>query len=155
MGFFGKKKSQETIVDDCIKMIEKLIQKIGFDLSESRLPGEGFVGWWIGRGSALIYITINQNQAVPTVSIFSPILFLPEDNILPLYRRCLEINAGLICCALAVNGDQIAVVSERPIEGLDSEEFAGTLFYLSEIADDLDNKLADEFGATLVTEEFS
>ena len=41
---------------------------------------------------------------------------------------------------------------EGPIKGLDPEELEGTLTFLAGVADDLDNKLADEFGARLYTE---
>lgn len=85
--------------------------------------------------------------------IFSPILYLPSENILPFYLRCLEINRELLTCALCTHEDKVTLVSQRPIEGLDPEELEGTVNYLAAVADDLDNKLADEFGAKLCGED--
>jgi hypothetical protein len=85
--------------------------------------------------------------------VFSPILYLPPENILPFYRRCLEINRELLNCALCVQEDKVALVSQRFVEGLDPVELEGTIGYVAAAADDLDNKLADEFGAKMCGED--
>ena len=54
---------------------------------------------------------------------------------------------------LAVSEDKVFVLHERPITGLDVEEFEGTLNFLSSIADDLDNQFADEFGAKIYSQQ--
>ncbi|NIM99407.1 MAG: hypothetical protein GTO24_15460 [candidate division Zixibacteria bacterium] len=60
---------------------------------------------------------------------------------------------GLMNCAIAVTEDKVAIVSERPLVGLDSEELEGRLTYLAGVADDLDDKLADEFDARIYSQE--
>jgi hypothetical protein len=152
MALFGNKKVKETTVKDCIKMVEAFLQKCGANPKKHRLPDKDTIGWQIARGSAIIYILINNHEGLTTIRVISPILTLPKSNILPFYRKCLEINTGLISCALGAYEDKVAVLSERPIEGLDPEELEGILNHLSAVADDLDNKLADEFGATIFSE---
>lgn len=154
MGLFGTKTVQmkETTVKDCIRMVEGFFRKIGINPNSQRLPQKDTFGWWIHRGSAVIFIILNDHGGATTVRIVSPILYLPEEFILPFYRRCLEINMELLNCALGVTEDKVVVVSERPLTGLDPVEFESTLDYLSAVADDLDDKLANEFGAKLYRE---
>jgi len=156
MGLFRKDKAKapqkagkERTIADCERMIEGFFKQIGMEPSQHRLPGQGSKGWWIVRGSALIYITLFEHENLTTLRVISPIVFLPENRIVALYRKCLEINMELLNCALAAYQDCVAVVSERPISGLDTIEFTGTLDYLSAVADDLDDKLANEFGAKM------
>jgi hypothetical protein len=149
----GKQKApeapKERTVGDCIKIVEGFLEKNGMNPSEHRLPSQGAHSWWVVRGSALIYIYLIQHENHATLRMVSPILYFPEERVVALYRKCLEINMELLNCALGVYQDTVAVVSERPTSGLDTIEFAGTLDYLSAVADDLDDKLAIEFGAKL------
>jgi hypothetical protein len=151
MGLFGTKKvaEKETTVQDCVRMIENFLKKAKMRPNEQRLPDPDTLGWWLQRGSARIYIVLNQHDDIKTVRFFSPILYLPDDHILPFYRRCLEINMGLMQCAFAAREDTIGLVSERPIEGLDDKELEMMLLYVSRVADEIDNVLANEFKAKL------
>jgi hypothetical protein len=151
MGWFGTTNVEvkERTIQDCIKMIENFFRKIGLNPNEQRIPDRGTYGWFVSRGSAVIFILLNKNDGMTTVRIVSPILYLPQERILPFYRRCLEINMGLLNCAFGVTKDKIALVSERPILGLDPEELEGTIAYLSSVADELDDKLGREFKAKL------
>lgn len=150
MGLFGKK-TKEISKEDCITMVENFLNKIGLNPSEQRLKGDT-IGWVAVRGSAITYIMIFEYENFASIRIYSPILYLPEENILPFYRKCLEINFELVNCAICVYEDKVALVVERPIGGLDPEELEGMVNYLSSVADDLDNKLADEFGARILSE---
>lgn len=152
MGLFGTKPVKETTARDCIKMVDNFFQKIGLDSSRQKLPDRDTTGWWAQRGSAIVYIILNEHDDLETIRIISPILNLPNENILPFYRRCLEINMSLFNCAIGVYDDKVVLISERPIDGLDPEELEGNINFLSGVADDLDNKLADEFGANLYSE---
>lgn len=155
MGLFGKGKSKgrkdnqvaAVTTQDCKQMVESFLEKVGLDPKEQRLPDRRTLGWCVHRGSAVVFIVLEEQNSYPTLRIVSPILYLPEGRILALYRKCLEINMGLINCALGVFEDRIAVVSERPIASLDPAEFEERLNYLSAVADDLDEKLSQEFDA--------
>lgn len=154
MGLFGTKKVQvkETSIKECVKMVERFFRDIGFNPRDQRLPNRDTLGWYLQRGSALIYILLHQHDKMPTIRIVSPLLYLPESKILPLYRRCLELNNELINCAFGVTDDKIMLVSERPIDGLDPQELEETIRYLSGAADELDNKLSEEFNAPMYLE---
>jgi hypothetical protein len=154
MGLFGTKKvaEKETTIQDCVRMIESFLKKGKMTPSDHRLPDPDTLGWWLQRGSARIYIVLNQQDNTNTVRVFSPNLYLPNDHVLPFYRRCLEMNMSLLQCAFAATEDTIGLVSERPIKGLDEHELENLLLYLSRVADDVDNVLANEFQAKLYLE---
>ncbi|KAA3656429.1 MAG: hypothetical protein DWQ04_31165 [Chloroflexi bacterium] len=135
-------------IQQCIKMIVAFYKKHNANINDFRIPQQEH-GWWIQRGSATVYIIINPHEHAPSIRIMSPILYLPEDYILPFYRRCLELNMELMNCALGAAEDTVSVVTERPIAGLDPEELESMIAYLSGVADEIDDKLAEEFKARL------
>ncbi|MCP5098591.1 MAG: YbjN domain-containing protein [Chloroflexi bacterium] len=150
MGIFRSKKPkpESVSVKHYAKMVEAFFKKNKLNPANFRLPDQEN-SWYLQRGSASVFIHLIPYENNPTIRIYSPILYLPEDFIIPFYRRCLELNMELMNCALGAIEDQIAVVSERPLAGLDEHELAGRIHYLSHVADDLDDKLADEFKAKL------
>ena len=52
-----------------------------------------------------------------------------------------------------MDGNDKISTGKRPVSGLRYEEFEGTFEYLSETADIVDNKLADEFDLKLYLEK--
>jgi len=148
------KKPSLTALEAYSSVIEAFLQQVGIDPKEVRLEGmeNGTAGWRIRRGSATIFIYLEDSGDSHALRIVSPILYLPPANLLPFYRRCLEINDGLRDCALAVRDDQILLVSDRPLEGLTPEEIMQNIDILSMAADNLDDQLAKEFGARLYNE---
>jgi hypothetical protein len=157
VGLFGRRsgtrgkqaEEKETTAADCVRIVEDFFRRVGMDPERQRLPGREGVGWWVVRGSALIVITLYSQNGLVTMRMVSPILYLPGERIVALYRRCLEINMELLNCALGVYQDRVFVVSERPIAGLDPQEFVTTLDFLSAVADDMDDRLAEEFDCKL------
>jgi hypothetical protein len=150
MALFSKKDNKKITTQDAVQMVEQFLQKVGLNPSQHRIEDPSAPAWGIVRGSAQVYISvIHRDEGDPFLRIYSPMLYLPSDNILPFYRRCLEINKELFNCALSVHEDKVLLISQRSILGLDPEELEGTLNFLSSVADDLDNKLADEFGAKM------
>ncbi len=144
--------SKDRTVEDCESMIEDLLMSIDSDIIDAREETHEAIGWTLSRGSAQVFIYLSKDEEAPTVRIVSPILYLPPDKLLPFYRRCLELNMKLLNCAIAAQENLIFIVNERPSYGLDEEELVGTLDYLSSVADELDDELAQEFGATRFTD---
>lgn len=139
-------------VDACVKLVEQFYEGVGLNPQDFRLTGTDKIGWVIRRGSATIFIHIVEYENLVTLRVYSPILRLPRENMLPFYRRLLEINMQLLSVAFGVYEDKVALISERPIAGLDLEEVAATVNHLSQVADDLDDALAKEFGASMLEE---
>lgn len=160
-GWFGKKPVPVSKIDVpvrdrhyYIKMVEDYCRSNNLDPAKYILDDEeNHKRWVLYRGSTVnyVYLTFRDNNS--TLRIFSPLVFIPQVNILPLYRECLELNhSSLVSCSLCVVDDVIGLVIERFLDGLDPEELSIMIDYLTEIADKLDNALADKYGALIYTE---
>jgi len=152
MVWFSKKKTDIEDIKESAKIVSEVLGKIGINDKPQPINGGRGFGWSLQRGSAVVYISINNIENVGYFRVLSPILYLPSENILPFYRTLLEINMELTNAALALQDDKVCVLSERTIAGLDSVEADETIKRVSYYADQLDNKLAAEFGGRLYSE---
>ncbi len=126
--------------------VEQILSEIRVDPVAARMPTEEGFGWSFKRGSATIEVFVSQQENVGFLQVLSPILHLPPSGLLPLYRHLLELNLGLTNATLGVHLDVVYVFSERPLEGMDAIEANSIIQLVSDYADDLDDKLASEFG---------
>jgi hypothetical protein len=129
--------------------VEQILPLIGVDPVTARMNTEGGFGWSFQRGSAVIEVFVSQQNGVGYLQVLSPIMHLPISNLLPLYRRLLELNLQLTNASLGVYLDVVYVFTERPLEGMDANEANTIINLLSAYADDLDDKLVAEFGGRL------
>jgi len=105
-------------------------------------------GWQLLHGSALIEIYLAPEEG-GSLQILSPLLHLPQGNLLALYRRLLELNLQLTNAALGLHEDVVYLYHARQLAGLDAQEVDAVLRRLAQYADELDDALAQEFGARL------
>lgn len=129
--------------------VEQILLNIGIDPQQARMNTQEGFGWNFRRGSAVIETYISQQDSVGYLQVLSPILHLPATGLLPLYRRLLELNLQLTNAALGVYLDVVYIFSERPLEGMDSTEANNILNLVATYADELDDKLLEEFGGRL------
>ena len=74
--------------------VEELLARIGVDVDAARMAVESGYGWNFLRGSALIEIYLTPEDW-GYLQVLSPIMHLPQSNLLALYRRLLELNLEL------------------------------------------------------------
>lgn len=129
--------------------VEQILLSLGIDPQQARMNTQEGFGWNFRRGSAVIEIYISQQDSTGYMQVLSPILHLPATGLLPLYRRLLELNLQLTNAALGVYLDVVYVFSERPLEGMDSGEANTIINLVATYADELDDKLMQEFGGRL------
>jgi hypothetical protein len=129
--------------------VEDILEAIGVDPIQARLHTEQGFGWNFRRGSATIEVYVSEQDGRGYLQVLAPILHLPGTNLLPLYRRLLELNLQLTNASLGVYFDVVYVFNERPLEGLDSNETNNIITLVAGYADDLDNQLISEFGGRL------
>lgn len=129
--------------------VEQILASIGVDLTKARMPTDNGFGWSFQRGSAFIEVFVSQNNGIGYFQVLSPIMHLPINGLLPLYRRLLELNLQLTNAAFGVYLDVVYVFSERPLDGLDANETNAIINMVAAYADDLDDKLVAEFGGRL------
>jgi hypothetical protein len=148
LGFRGRK-SLGTRLENYAATVEQILPDIGIDPATSRLNTEQGFGWSFRRGSATIEVYVSQQDDVGYLQVLAPILHLPANGLLPLYRRLLELNLQLTNAAFGVHLDVVYVFSERPLEGLDSAEANNIIALIAHYADQWDNELFNEFGGRL------
>ncbi|MBK8024428.1 MAG: YbjN domain-containing protein [Chloroflexi bacterium] len=136
-------------VQNHVQIVEQILLEIGVDPAQSRMNTADGFGWRFQRGSAAIEVYVTQQDDVGYLQILAPIVHLPMTNLLPLYRHLLELNLQLTSAAMGVYLDVVYVFSERPLDGLDAVEANSLISLVAEYADELDDKLVNEFGGRL------
>jgi hypothetical protein len=150
-GIGGRKQAQGPKLDVYAQTVEQLLLNLGIDPAQARMNTQEGYGWSFRRGSAIIEVYLTQNAGEGHLQVLSPILHLPAQGLLPLYRRLLELNLQLTNAAFGVYLDVVYVFSERPLEGLDAVEANGIISLVAQYADELDDTLVEEFGGRLYT----
>jgi hypothetical protein len=105
------------------------------------------------RGNATLAVA-----AVPGRDLFlvsSPVISLPEENLLPLFRKLLTLNlAETQDAAFALNEEAgtIDLQIKRPLRDLDQAEFDRAVNSLAVLADKYNDQLAGQFGSEAIQE---
>jgi hypothetical protein len=150
LNFRGRPRATgENPLEAYASTIEQILASVGVDPAKARMRTETGFGWSFQRNSAVIEIFVSQQDGVGYFQVLSPIMHLPINALLPLYRRLLELNLQLTNAALGVYLDVVYVFSERPLEGMDGSEANTIINMVASYADDLDDKLVAEFGGRL------
>ena len=125
------------------KMIDDLLASYGLDPEKCRHRPKTL--WSAYRGSALIYTEIFKLNDIDYIEVSCPIMNLPSRNLLPFYRRLLEINFQLMAVKFFVRDDLLYLSENRELKGLDKDELAAMQNRVSYNADKLDDELITEF----------
>uniref|UniRef100_A0A7C4TCK9 Uncharacterized protein n=1 Tax=candidate division WOR-3 bacterium TaxID=2052148 RepID=A0A7C4TCK9_UNCW3 len=143
---FSKKQSpQKDEVDIAYyeKMVNDLLSSFGLDPEKCRHRPKTL--WSAYRGSALIYTEIFKIEDIDYIEISCPIMLLPSKNLLPFYRKLLEINFQLMGVKFFVRDQWVYISENRELKGLDFEELKAMEERVSYHADRLDEILIEEF----------
>jgi hypothetical protein len=149
MGLFGDK--QESNLKACQKMIESVIRELGLDPDGTRIEtsSKERIGWALMRGSAAVYVFLQQSEEHNFLQVVSPVMKIPDQNILPLYRRLLELNAEKLCgAAFGVKGEDVVLSTDRETTDIDRSEVQTMITIVGQYADHYDDELVKEFGGT-------
>lgn len=133
-------------------LIEDILEELGVDPARTRQHAEDSRvqhSWSLKFGSANIFMDLLLEDGEGLLRLDSPILLLPKDNREEFLAWILQLNHNLAEAAFSLHGQEVHIVSTRPLEGLDAEEARSILTRICGYADDLDNALNMEFGAPL------
>lgn len=136
-----------------VALVEQTLRSLNIALDQARVPavtqGARFA---FRRGSAQVEVWIEEPTAGTsgTLRVLSPVVMLPEPDARPaFFERLLKLNAERVRgAAFALVDDRIVVVGERSLTDLDPSEVSDLLSHVGEVADDFDDRLAQEFGTT-------
>lgn len=133
-------------------LIEEILEDLGVDPAQTRQHAEDaqvLHSWSLSFGSANIFMDLLVDDGEGFLRLDSPILMMPRDGREEFLSWMLQLNHNLAEAAFSLQGEEVHLVSTRPLEGLDAEEARSLLTRLCAYADDLDNALNMEFGAAL------
>ncbi|MEQ8671839.1 MAG: YbjN domain-containing protein [Aggregatilineales bacterium] len=136
-------------------VVESILKTLNVNPVDARLETQQGFGWNFRRGSAIIEIYVSEQGDRGFLQVLAPIIHLPTTNLLPLYRRLLELNLQLTNASLGVFYDVVYVFNERPLQGLDANETNDVITLVAGYADSLDNDLVNEFGGRLYSQVHS
>lgn len=142
----------EMTLEQHASAVERILASIGIDPAQVRLSIEGGFGWSFTRGSAIIEVYISSQEGRGYLQVLSPIIHLPPGNLLPLYRRLLELNLSITNASIGVYLDVVYLFNERPLKGLDASEANFIITQIARYADELDNQLVNEYGGRLYSQ---
>lgn len=125
------------------KMVNDLLTSFGLDPEKCRHRPKTL--WSAYRGSALIYTEIFKLDDIYYIEISCPIMHLPSKNLLPFYRKLLEINFQLMGIKFFVRDQWVYIAENRELKGLNFEELKAMEERVSYHADRLDEQLIEEF----------
>lgn len=149
---FSKKKKNESkqdanqpAIDITMyeKMIDDLLSSYGLDPEKCRHRPKTL--WSAYRGSALIYTEIFKLNNIDYIEVSCPVMNIPSRNLLPFYRKLLEINYQLMGVKFFVRDDLLYLSENRELKGLDKDELAAMQNRVSFHADKLDDEMISEF----------
>ncbi len=135
--------------------IENILSMIDINPNEARAHSiEGF-RWLFRWGSARIEVTVIERDAVGYFQISSPLMTLPDAGIETFFRALLNHNLEMTSAALALHENIVYVFSERPLDGMDTEEARYIITRVASYADDLDNHLVNTYGGSLYQDDLT
>jgi hypothetical protein len=102
------------------------------------------------QGNAKVRVSVREEDDLLIVA--SPLLSVPERDLLPFFRELLTLNfkeTADAAFALDDEADRVELHIKRPLDKLDYEEFERAVKTVAEVADRYNDVLAEEFGAKL------
>lgn len=139
----SKTRTESVDLDKHMKIIEECIEELGPDPKQCRTPIP--YSWSMFKGSANVRISFFKIEEEDYVEFVSPIMILPPDNILPLYRRLLELNHTTIGVNFSIHKDTVLLEITRHLKGMDKSEAMNAITSVGNFSDEMDDKLREEF----------
>ncbi|HJY65034.1 MAG TPA: YbjN domain-containing protein [Ignavibacteria bacterium] len=141
-----------VLIPEIQQLVTRYLQEIG--LNADTCFNKERCAWYWSRGSANIEvfvesIDLSSGAKRHYLRVFSPLVKVPPAAGTAFYRRLLELNDKSLGVKLTLlpSKDTIYATFERDIKGMDYDELADTIADLEWWADNLDDKLMQEFGA--------
>lgn len=137
------------------KLVEAVIRSRNIEPDNNTVTAmEGGAAWAISSGSAAVMIALNPGStpdAFSRLRMVSPIVKIDIDSNPDLLRRLLELNGTQMPgIAFGLINDEVVLVSERSVRGLDRSEVEEMLVMVGYYADKYDDLLVEEFGGDRV-----
>jgi len=137
-------------LEEAAKLIESILDSLGTNPEEAKMDLESktALGWLIQNGTTYLFIYVfktEDNQFL--LKMVSPVVFMPEKNLLPFYRFLLESNLNLHDSTLGIEKNIIMMQSLRRVDLISPDEAKNMVGYLYKTSQEMAAKLSKEFEA--------
>ncbi|MBN3871088.1 MULTISPECIES: YbjN domain-containing protein [unclassified Nostoc] len=133
-----------------VEVIENVIDSLEQDDSAmvSHTPENGYL-WKFKYGSVQVFVQLNGTSDENTITVWSAVLNLPAKDEPKLMRYLLELNCSSTFEArFGIIENRVVVISTRTLAELSPGEVSRLITVVATIADNNDEALQTEFGAT-------
>ncbi|MEH2284967.1 MAG: YbjN domain-containing protein [Nostoc sp.] len=140
----------ETTSINHVEVIENVIDSLEQDDSAmvSHTPEGGYL-WKFKYGSVQVFVQLNGTTDEDTITVWSAVLNLPAKDEPKLMRYLLELNCSSTFEArFGIIENRVVVISTRTLAELSPGEVSRLITVVATIADNNDEALQTEFGAT-------
>ncbi|MEH2269978.1 MAG: YbjN domain-containing protein [Nostoc sp.] len=140
----------ETTSINHLEVIENVIDSLEQDDSAmvSHTPEGGYL-WKFKYGSVQVFVQLNGTTDEDTITVWSAVLNLPAKDEPKLMRYLLELNCSSTFEArFGIIENRVVVISTRTLAELSPGEVSRLITVVATIADNNDEALQTEFGAT-------
>jgi hypothetical protein len=132
-------------MDPMVQTVVSALVAMGIDPTASQVPDSNGLAWLVHDGKVLMVVAVVDEDDLPTLRLTCPILYMPVTELLPFYRRMLDINQQLSCAALAMDRDIVCMVSQQILAGVGPDTVRALLQQTLKSADRLGDVLFGEF----------
>jgi hypothetical protein len=140
---------EETTASNPVEVIETVIASLDSDQTAMvNHHQEGYL-WKFKYGTVEVFVQLSGLADEDSITVWSSVLKLPAKNESQLMRKLLEMNwSSTLEARFAILDDQVVVVSTRSLTDVSPSEISRAITIVATLADDNDERLQAEFGAT-------
>ncbi|MGG6293785.1 YbjN domain-containing protein [Leptolyngbya sp. AN02str] len=132
-----------------LDVIETVIASLQEDQSAMVSHSEQGHLWKFKYGSVEVYVQLTGESDEDMLTIWSPVLRLPASKEPELMRRLLELNwSSTFEAHFGILDSEVVVTAQRSVEGLTASEVSRNITIVATLADNYDDALQEEFGAS-------
>ncbi|MEQ8468193.1 YbjN domain-containing protein [Coleofasciculus sp. E1-EBD-02] len=140
---------QDQTTVNYVETIETVISSLEQDDSAMVSHNDEGYLWKFKYGSVEVFVQLTGSTDEDTFTVWSSVLNLPAEKEAELMRRLLEMNwSDTFESRFGIVDDQVVVLSSRTVAELSPGEISRAITIVATIADDNDEALQEEFGAT-------
>jgi Putative bacterial sensory transduction regulator len=140
--------AKNTVINH-VEVIENVIDTLEQDDSAMvSQPSEGAYLWKFKYGSVEVFVQLTGITDEDTLTVWSVVLKLPAKNEPQLMRKLLEMNSSTFESRFAIIDNQVVALGTRTLAELSATEVSRLITVVATVADNNDDILQSEFGAS-------
>jgi hypothetical protein len=132
-------------MDSIVQNVVTALTDMGIDTAATQVPDSDGKAWLVQANSVIMMVAVIDGSDLPALRLTCPILYMPVTELLPFYRRMLDINQKLVHAAFAMDRDIVCVISQQALKGVDPDTIRTLIQQSLKNADSLGDVLVREF----------